>query len=171
MLKTSKKLFVLVLVLLISVGILYLFSKDKPHVEMMNVETTGQTTDSANKKNAEEPMTGDVMNNNHYQEYTKSVFLNTASTQRILFFYANWCPTCRPADANFKANANKIPKNVTLLRVNYNDTDTDQDEKGLAETYGITYQHTFVQIDENGNVVMKWNGGQIDELLSHIKNI
>jgi thioredoxin-related protein len=53
--------------------------------------------------------------------------------------------------------------------VNYNDTATDQAEKELAKKYGVTYQHTFVQIDAEGNEVTKWNGGKIEELLHNIR--
>ena len=106
---------------------------------------------------------------NSYNEYSSSILQSSINNRRVLFFYANWCPTCKPADQNFKANLNKIPEDVTVIRVNYNDTDTDQAEKDLAKKYGITYQHTFVQIDENGNEITKWNGGKIEELLKNIK--
>ena len=46
---------------------------------------------------------------------------------------------------------------------------TDKEEEDLARKYGITYQHTYVQIDGVGKEVTKWNGGQINELLSNIK--
>jgi thiol-disulfide isomerase/thioredoxin len=104
-----------------------------------------------------------------YIPYAKNVLADTKAQKRVLFFYANWCPTCRPADESFSKNEAKIPQDVRLIRVNYNDTDTDDEEKALAKQYGITYQHTFVQIDAKGAVVTKWNGGQIDELVSHIK--
>lgn len=104
-----------------------------------------------------------------YLEYSNSTLENSVNNRRVLFFYASWCSTCRPADANFKENINKIPENVSLIRVNYNDSDTDLEEKDLAKKYGISYQHTFVQIDSEGNEITKWNGGQIDELLSNIK--
>lgn len=120
----------------------------------------------------EEAMTDDskmMMADSRYVEYSSKVLADTAGTKRVLFFYANWCPTCRPADANFKANLDKIPEGVTLIRVNYNDSDTDAEEKALADKYGVTYQHTFVQIDKDGNVVGRWNGGQITELLANIK--
>ena len=90
-------------------------------------------------------------------------------SRRVLFFFANWCPTCKIADESLKENADRIPKDVEIIKVNYNDSDTDNSEEELARKYGITYQHTFVQIDENGNEVTKWNGGGIDELLSNIK--
>lgn len=109
-----------------------------------------------------------MMVDSRYVEYSKAALEKAASNRRVLFFYANWCPICKPADADFKTNANKIPSDVIVIRVNYNDTDTDQEEKDLAKKYGITYQHTFVQIDSLGKEVTKWNGGQISELLSKI---
>lgn len=104
-----------------------------------------------------------------YVPFTPEVLANSANTRRVLYFYANWCPTCRPADADFIQNTAQIPADVTVIRVNYNDSDTDQAEKDLARQYDITYQHTFVQIDGQGNVVTQWNGGAIDELLQNLK--
>jgi thioredoxin 1 len=104
-----------------------------------------------------------------YVKYEKGLIDATKSERRVLFFYASWCPTCRPADADFTQNDSQIPEDVTIIRVNYNDPDTDQEEKNLAQKYGITYQHTFVQIDAQGNEVTKWNGGKLSELVSRIK--
>lgn len=104
-----------------------------------------------------------------YVEYSKNAYDQVAGKRRVLYFYASWCPICRPADADFKANMSKIPEDVVVLRVNYNDPETDSQEKDLAKTYGITYQHTFVQVDASGNQVTKWNGGQLNELLAKIK--
>jgi thiol-disulfide isomerase/thioredoxin len=108
-------------------------------------------------------------NTGSYVEYSKTELDQTADKRRVLYFFASWCPTCIPADANFRQNSDKIPSDVAIIRINYNDPETDQEEKDLAAKYGITYQHTFVQIDAQGNQVHKWNGGQIDELLANIK--
>ncbi len=104
-----------------------------------------------------------------YVPFSPTALSQAAGSRRVLFFYANWCPTCKPADADFTANAAQLPSDVTLIRVNYNDTETDQAEKDLAKKYGVTYQHTYVQLDAQGNVVTKWNGGQMKELLERIK--
>ena len=104
-----------------------------------------------------------------YVPFSPEVLANSTNSKTVLFFYANWCPTCKPADASFTQNLTQIPADVTVIRVNYNDTETDQAEKDLAKKYGITYQHTFVQIDANGSEVTKWNGGGIDELLSNLE--
>ncbi|MEK9176456.1 MAG: thioredoxin family protein [Patescibacteria group bacterium] len=104
-----------------------------------------------------------------YVEYSKEILDNSSDKRRVLYFYANWCPICRPTDANLKENINKIPQDSVVIRVNYNDTDTDQEEKDLAKKYAVTYQHTFVQVDKNENEITRWNGGQIDELLTNLK--
>ena len=104
-----------------------------------------------------------------YVEYSKAAYDQAGDKRRVLYFYANWCPICKVSNADFTANPNKIPEDVVVLRVNYNDSDTDSQEKDLAKKYAITYQHTFVQIGGQGKQVTIWNGGQTDELLANIK--
>lgn len=89
--------------------------------------------------------------------------------RRVLFFYADWCPTCRPVDRELRDKENEIPGDVTIYRINYNDTATDTEEKDLAEKYSITYQHTFVQIDGEGEEIAKWNGGGLSEVIGNMK--
>lgn len=110
-----------------------------------------------------------VSGTSRYLPYTEEVFLGSSNYRRVLFFYASWCPTCRPADADFAANQSLFPEDLRLIRVNYNDGDTSRAERDLASNYNITYQHTFVQIDSAGNVVTQWNGGKTAELLKNLK--
>jgi thiol-disulfide isomerase/thioredoxin len=77
-------------------------------------------------------MMDDKMNDSRYVQYDKSAFDNASRNRRILFFYASWCPTCKPADVDLKANSKKMPDDLTVIRVNYNDPETDQEEKDLA---------------------------------------
>lgn len=132
------------------------------HASLTPTHTMMEESDSLMK---EDTMT----KSSRYIPYSQMALNSASNTRRVLFFFANWCPTCIPADKNFEENISKIPDDVTLIRVNYNDSDTDQEEKDLAKRYGVTYQHTYVQIDKNGNEVTKWNGGQITELLSKVK--
>jgi thiol-disulfide isomerase/thioredoxin len=133
--------------------------EEKKVMEKKNDFSTGSEQDKMMKKDS----------TSRYVVYSKTALDQAATNRRVLYFYANWCPICKPADADFRANSSKIPADVTVIRVNYNDTDTDQEEKDLAKKYGITYQHTFVQIDGQGKEVTKWNGGKTDELLANIK--
>lgn len=104
-----------------------------------------------------------------YLVFTPEVLEENAETRRVLFFYANWCPTCASANKNFLEHQSEIPENVTLIRTNYNDTETNEIEKKLAQEYAVTYQHTFVEIDKSGKLIQIWNGGEINELLAHLK--
>jgi len=148
---------------------------NKDEVMTPKEDTAVKTTDAMMKKDepsmekSDDKMMGDTMTSSRYVEFTKASLDTASSNRRVLFFYASWCSTCRPTDANFKASQSKIPEEVTVIRVNFNDPETDQDEKDLAKKYGITYQHTFVQVDGAGKEVAKWNGGQLDELLTNIK--
>lgn len=117
----------------------------------------------------QDKMMADEQSSTRYVPYSKAVYDDSADKRRVLYFYASWCPTCRPADADFIQNSSKVPQDMIVIRVNYNDPDTDQEEKDLAKKYGIAYQHTFVQVDSAGKEVTKWNGGQTQELLVNIK--
>ncbi len=151
---------------ILSIGV-FLYSQNlsssTPKVREDKTEIKNDTAPGSDKS------VEDKIARSRYVVYNKSVFSEAPTSRRVIFFYASWCPTCRPADLGFMQNASKIPDDVTLYRVNYNDSDTDQEEKDLARKYGVTYQHTFVQIDAQGKEVTKWVGGGIDELLANIQ--
>jgi thioredoxin 1 len=131
--------------------------------------STAKPTNAPTQQNTSINNADSNQSNDGYIEYSKSVLDQAANSRRVLFFYANWCPTCRPIDAELKENTNNIPEGVTVIRVNYSDTDTDKEEKDLAGKYGVTYQHTFVFIDQDGNEITKWNGGGLDQIISKTK--
>jgi thioredoxin 1 len=70
----------------------------------------------------------------------------------VLFFNATWCSTCKKARSNLEANLSAIPADLVIVSVDF-DSETD-----LKRQYGVTLQHTFVQIDSDGNEVAKWSG-------------
>ncbi len=110
-----------------------------------------------------------VKDSSRYLPYTQAAYDSAQGKRVVLYFYATWCPSCKVANAEFLASPEKIPEDVIVLRINYNDPDTDKGEKDLARKYGITYQHTFVIIDKDGKEITKWNGGGIAELLAKLK--
>lgn len=154
------------IILILVIGIIvFQKSSQSPNTS----ETTISNTSQISQPSQEETSTNNSNTQKRYIEYSPSQFSVVANTRRVLYFYAKWCSTCRPADANFTQNESKIPEDITLIRVNFNDDDTDQSEKDLAKKYSVPYQHTFVQIDRNGNEITRWVGGDIDELLSNVK--
>lgn len=133
--------------------------QEKAAIEKKDDSSAGSEQDKMMKKDSA----------SRYIEYSKTVLDQATNKRRVLYFYASWCPICRPANEDFIKNSSKIPEDTMVIRVNYNDPDTDQEEKDLAKKYGITYQHTFVQIDSKEKEITKWNGGQTEELLTNIK--
>ena len=82
----------------------------------------------------------------------------------VLFFKASWCPSCRALDSDIKSSLNDIPDGVTILEVDY---DTNQD---LRKKYGVTTQHTLVQVDSEGNAITKWSGGgSLETIISKLQ--
>jgi thioredoxin 1 len=70
----------------------------------------------------------------------------------VLFFAADWCPTCQTTKKNLEADPAAIPAGLAIVRVDYDNSDE------LKQKYGVTTQHTFVQVDADGNEVAKWTG-------------
>ena len=100
-----------------------------------------------------------------YKDYSADT-VNTEQAQGqkvVLFFHAPWCPFCKTANTAFLNKTGEIPSGVTVLKTDY-DSNTE-----LKKKYGVTYQHTFVQIDQQGNMVTKWNAGDIESLIKNIK--
>jgi thioredoxin 1 len=98
-----------------------------------------------------------------YVAYNAKDFAADTSSKRVLFFAAGWCPTCRGADADIKANLKTIPKDVVIYKTDY-DTET-----ALKTKYGITRQHTFVYVNAKAEAIKKWSGGGLTEILAVVK--
>ena len=73
-------------------------------------------------------------------------------TKVVYFFHASWCPTCRAAEKVIVRDG--IPEGLTVVKVDY-DSETD-----LRRRYGVTTQHTFVQVDPQGAELAKWTGSE-----------
>lgn len=73
----------------------------------------------------------------------------------VLFFYADWCPICRAEFPLMQEAFNGLTtEDVVGFRVNYNDDNTDSDERDLAREFGVAYQHTKVFV-KNGERILK----------------
>jgi len=102
--------------------------------------------------------------NGTYEAYDVAKLANTATGNVVLFFHASWCPTCRALDVDIKNNLKNIPPNVTILDVDYDNSDA------LKQKYGVTIQHTLVQVDKDGNLIKKWSGSPtLSSVIGQIK--
>lgn len=95
-----------------------------------------------------------------FKDMEKSMML-AESAPTVLFFYASWCPSCRAGEKDINMNASNL-EGINIIQVDYDNS------KELQKKYGITSQHTFVQIDPTGEALAKWNGGGSKEILENL---
>lgn len=135
-----------------------------------DVSNKDSGSDMASMSNAEKNQmtatTSGVMmtHSGSYQLYSPEKIALASKGPLVLFFRASWCPTCRGLDSDIKSHLESIPENLTIL-------DVDYDMYGdLKKKYAVTYQHTLVQVNQNGEMLKKWSGSPtLYELLTHIK--
>ncbi len=143
-----------------------MMEKDKMINEaMMMKEKEGVMMEKDNMA-MKDKMTNDVMTKaGSYEAYSaEKIMLASDSHDVVLFFRAGWCPTCVAVDKDIKANISNIPSDLSILDVNY-DTSSD-----LKKKYGVTYQHNFVQVDKDGNLIKKWSGSPtLAKLIAEVK--
>ena len=88
-----------------------------------------------------------------YTTYNADAVANSNGENILLFFHASWCPSCRTLDKDISANEANIPTGTEIYKVDYDSS------VSLRQKYGVTTQHTLVEIDKNGNLIKKWSGG------------
>lgn len=102
-------------------------------------------------------------NTSPYLEFNKADYEKALAEGKIIVldFFANWCPICRAEAPHIRAGFDSLTSDKVIgFRVNFNDSDTDENEKALAQEFNIPYQHTKV-ILVNGQEV-KRSGEQWD---------
>ena len=99
-----------------------------------------------------------------YQAYDPEKIAMAATGDVVIFFHASWCPSCRGLNADIEENSADIPEGLFILKADY-DKETD-----LKKKYGVTTQHTLVQVDKDGNLIKKWSGGsKLENLVSQLQ--
>lgn len=109
----------------------------------------------------------------NFYEFDKDSYEAALSEGKYVFmdFYANWCPICKAEEPEIKAAFNELSTgNVVGFRVNYNDDQTDENEKALAKKLGVAYQHTKIVVAPDEKVVSRTLKQQSkQEVLDQIK--
>lgn len=170
----NKLIIIGVVVVLAAAGV-FAFSRDgaKTDDAMMQQEPAAMNTGDAMPAKDDAMMQGGagamhddpmMATSGAYVAYAPERLADAAKGKVVLFFRASWCPTCRALDKDIRANAAKIPAGVTILDVDY-DTAVS-----LKQKYGVTTQHTLVQVDAQGNQIAKWGGSpSLSALVASIK--
>ena len=82
----------------------------------------------------------------------------------VLFFRAYWCGACADAAAHIADEAASGPSDLAVLEVDYDDSEE------LKRRYGVTLQHTFVQVGPAGDELGQWTGfGTLAELYAALR--
>lgn len=82
----------------------------------------------------------------------------------VLDFYASWCPSCRKLESDINNSLSDIPADLNIIVVNYDK------ETALKTKYGVTKQHTLVQVDQQGNLIKKWSGGStLESIVANVE--
>ncbi len=131
--------------ILLIVGGGYVIATSKKTTDTKVASTTASPTTTPSATTESSPKAAGI-----FTDYDSAKLANASTSDVVLFFSAPWCPTCK--EANIAFNANTPPGGLTLLKVDY-DSATE-----LKKKYGVTYQHTFVQVDASGNLIKKWSG-------------
>ncbi len=84
-----------------------------------------------------------------------------AKAPTVLFFAADWCPSCQSDLKDINANGKRLGK-VNVVVVDYDKS------AELKTKYGITAQDSFVQIGSMGEKLAVWNGGGVDGILKNL---
>ncbi|MBI5457837.1 thioredoxin family protein [Candidatus Kaiserbacteria bacterium] len=138
-----------VIILLGGIG-WFAVSESKGDGAMMEKPTVAQAMEGKNEEVVADK--GDtMMRKGSYEIYSPEKLALAASGDVLLFFHAAWCPICRGIESEINADMSKIPDGVHILKVDY-DTAI-----ALRQKYGVTVQHTFVQVDASGNALQKFN--------------
>jgi methionine-R-sulfoxide reductase/methionine-S-sulfoxide reductase len=87
-----------------------------------------------------------------YIEYSAEILKNAKQEFIVLFFHANWCPTCKAFEETVLTEV--IPENIVIMKVNF-DTEAE-----LRKKYNILSQTSFVIVDNKWNLRKRWIGAR-----------
>ncbi len=148
----------------IAVGVAYA-SMNMGSETMMDEASTMETEKEMMKEDSAMMDDGEkMMKAGSYDAYAPEKLALAETGDVVLFFHASWCPSCRGLNADIEGNLSAIPSDVTILKVDY-DTETE-----LKKKYGVTTQHTLVQVAADGTLIKKWSGSpSLSGLVSQIQ--
>ena len=160
----NKTILSIIVVLLLLLGAYFILtSGDNGQVQNNNINQTETVIQGIDNSELIQDK-NNILVAGSYQTYSLEKIALAESEKVVLFFHASWCPSCRAINTDIENNLNNIPAKLNILKVDY-DKETE-----LKKKYGVTYQHTFVQVDKDGNLIKKWSGGQtLSSIVSQVQ--
>ena len=145
-------------------GVYVVATRDSSSNNTANESSLTASSGSQSTVNDETSPIASQANKSSYVTTKSEDLAGVTNDKRVLFFHASWCPTCKVLDNEISSSESQIPAGLTIARVDF-DKETD-----LRKKYGVTLQHTLVQIDADGNEVTKWSGSRdLADLLAKVQ--
>ncbi|MCH2188723.1 thioredoxin family protein [Candidatus Gracilibacteria bacterium] len=94
-----------------------------------------------------------------YVAYSEDLVGQAAHT--VVYFHADWCPTCVKLEKNIEAG--DIPNDINILKADF---DTS---KELKKKYGVTSQTTLIHVSPEGELIKKWVGGDLQTIIDNVE--
>src|SRR3989344_1257417 len=169
----SKYFLWLILVGALIAGFLF-FNRSRLNKQPSQISKSENPTITADENSFINGYSGKLLagKNSPFLEFVQADYEKALSSGKIVFldFYATCCPVCRGEEQELLSGFNSLEaNNLVGFRINYNDSDTDENEKKIAKEFGISYQHTNV-ILKDGVEVLKdgevWDREKFQEELN-----
>lgn len=144
----NKKLIIVNVVLVSMIAVLMVMIFIKTNNKQQAAKTESETSQPAPPAE-QQPASNQLITYDQYQADPAKY-----NTDKIVFnFSAKWCPSCVALGKNLEENIDSIPKDLTIVEVDY---DIYNDFK---KQYSVTYQHSLILVDQSGNEIKRWSGG------------
>ena len=102
-----------------------------------------------------------------YLKYSETNLSNAKQKGKTVLFFAatTWCQTCVALEKEIIERSGEIPKDVTILKVDYDNNRT------MKQKYGVITQHTLIFLDKNGKEINRLIGIYFDTLLQELEKV
>lgn len=92
-----------------------------------------------------------------YTDFSPSTMAGLSGKKFAIFFYADWCPTCRKWDKDLNENLATLPTTTMILKADF-------DNEELRKSFEVLKQSTVLFFDAKGNQV----GNKLDPSLEEV---
>lgn len=160
----SKNILIVAVVLLLGVTGYFLLSGI--NTSQPNTSGVAISQNQVSQPKSEEKVSQSTDFDKRFLVYSAENLVKASKDGRaVVFFHASWCPLCSEAEKDLKANWEKVPNDITILKTDYDSS------KELKTKYGVVSQDTWIQVDSQGKELAKWNSGGkgVNTLLSNLK--